>query len=61
MAAALKIRLSGPRCYGAHMVDEPWLNATERDPSGRDITRALALYRRCLIVGGVFLLLLCLG
>ena len=61
MAAALKIRLSGPRCYGAHIVHEPWLNATERDPTGRDIARALALYRRCLVAGGVFLLLLCLG
>lgn len=60
MAAALNIRLSGPRSYGKNIVDEPWLNGSERDPSGRDITLALSLYRRCLIAAGLFLLLLCL-
>ncbi|RJE87994.1 adenosylcobinamide-phosphate synthase CbiB [Paracoccus onubensis] len=61
MAAALQVRLSGPRSYGKHFVDEPWLNGTERDPSGRDIRHALALYRRTLIAAGLFLLLLSLA
>lgn len=60
MAAALNIRLSGPRCYGMDIVDEPWLNGSERDPAGRDIRHALGLYRRCLIAASLFLLLLCL-
>lgn len=61
MAAALQVRLSGPRSYGEHFVDEPWLNGTERDPSSRDIRHALALYRRTLIAAGLFLLLLYLA
>lgn len=58
MAAALNIRLSGPRSYGTQLVAEPWLNGTERDPSGGDIGHALALYRRTIIAAGLILLLL---
>lgn len=57
MAAALKIRLSGPRSYGTQIAAEPWLNGAERDPLGVDIGHALALYRRVVIVAGIILLL----
>ncbi|KUF10366.1 adenosylcobinamide-phosphate synthase CbiB [Pseudoponticoccus marisrubri] len=58
MAGALNIRLSGPRRYGDRIADEPWLNAPAPDPSPRDLSRALALYRRAM--GGMALLLMAL-
>jgi adenosylcobinamide-phosphate synthase len=48
LAGALGIRLSGPRAYGTHSVDEPWLNAGAPDPTPEDLQRALALYRRAM-------------
>lgn len=55
MAAALGIRLSGPRNYGGQIADEPWLNSTGRDPGADDFDAALALYRRSLIAMGIIL------
>lgn len=46
MAAALGVRLSGPRAYAEGAADEPWLNADAPDPGAGDVTRALALYCR---------------
>ncbi|WP_353474407.1 adenosylcobinamide-phosphate synthase CbiB [Salipiger sp. H15] len=48
MAAALDVRLSGPRVYGDRVAEEPWLNGGARDPDPRDLGRALALYRRAM-------------
>jgi adenosylcobinamide-phosphate synthase len=44
MAGALGIKLCGPRAYHGEVADEPWLNATARDPAALDVTRALELY-----------------
>ncbi|MGY9049094.1 hypothetical protein P775_05760 [Puniceibacterium antarcticum] len=52
MAGALGIRLSGPRIYGDHVAEEPWLNGGARDPVARDLQRGLALYRRAMILTG---------
>jgi adenosylcobinamide-phosphate synthase len=49
MAAALGVRLCGPRSYHGVLADEPWLNGGARDPGGADIVRALALYRYAMI------------
>ncbi|SDX52898.1 adenosylcobinamide-phosphate synthase [Albimonas donghaensis] len=46
MAAALGVRLSGPRVYGRHVADEPWLNPRAPDPTAADLRRGLRLYRR---------------
>jgi adenosylcobinamide-phosphate synthase len=51
MAGALGVRLCGPRSYDGELADEPWLNATARDPAAADITRALETY-----VGAMFAL-----
>ena len=51
MAAALGVRLSGPRAYAEGQADEPWLNAGAPDPGAADIDRALSLCRRALLVG----------
>lgn len=50
MAGALDIRLSGPRIYGSHRVEEPWLNGAAPDPVAQDLGRALRLYRRAMAV-----------
>jgi len=55
MAAALNIRLSGPRIYGGHTAFEPWLNEAAPDPSPCDLSRALSLYRRAMLLCGVAL------
>lgn len=60
MAAALNIRLSGPRVYNGHVAPEPWLNEGAPDPSPRDLTRALSLYRRAMMLCGVALAVLVL-
>ncbi|MEC9433207.1 MAG: adenosylcobinamide-phosphate synthase CbiB [Pseudomonadota bacterium] len=62
MAAALGVRLSGPRIYGRHVADEPWLNGRAPDPSAADIRRGLKLYRRAVwLWAGVLLLLAVAG
>lgn len=50
VAAALGIRLSGPRLYDGLASSDPWLNETGRDPGPQDITAALQLYSRLLWV-----------
>lgn len=46
MAAALDIRLSGPRIYGQTISNDPWVNGAFPDPRPADLWRALALFRR---------------
>lgn len=58
MAAALTVRLSGPRVYANHTADEPWVNAAAADPTAADLSRGLALYRRAMLALGVILALI---
>ncbi|WP_417586409.1 adenosylcobinamide-phosphate synthase CbiB [Pararhodobacter oceanensis] len=51
MAAALQVRLSGPRVYAEGIANEPWVNARGADPDARDLRRGLALYARAMIIG----------
>jgi adenosylcobinamide-phosphate synthase len=60
IAGALGIRLSGPRIYEGRLSQEPWLNAAAPDPSAEDLNRALALYRRAMLVLAAGLALLAL-
>lgn len=60
MAGALGIRLSGPRIYEGRLSQEPWLNGEAPDPSAVDLKRALALYRRAMLVLALGLALLAL-
>ncbi len=55
MAAALGVRLSGPRSYDDHVIDEPWVNAAARDPDAADITRTLAICRSALLAAAALL------
>ncbi len=58
MAAALGIRLSGPRSYAGGTAVEPWLNPGAPDPAAADIDRALSLYRRAgVVLAGLLLAL----
>lgn len=58
MAGALGVRLCGPRSYHGVLADEPWLNASARDPAAADISSALKLYRRVmLLLGGLLVIL----
>jgi len=56
MAGALGIRLSGPRTYGTHVSNEPWLNPGAPDPQADDLRRALSLYARAMTVMALALL-----
>ncbi|MGB3148693.1 MAG: adenosylcobinamide-phosphate synthase CbiB [Paracoccaceae bacterium] len=47
-AAALDVRLSGPRSYGDGVRDEPWINGSAHDPDAGDIERGLRLFRTSL-------------
>ncbi|MCB1381657.1 MAG: cobalamin biosynthesis protein CobD [Notoacmeibacter sp.] len=58
VAAALGVRLSGPRAYHGATHDEPWLNGDARDPDAADLTRALPLYRRFILALFVLLTIL---
>jgi len=58
MAGALGIRLSGPRAYGSHVSDEPWLNPAAPDPAAHDLRRALSLYARAMALMALALALL---
>ncbi len=47
MAGALGLALAGPRVYGAHHVDDAWMNERGRtEATAEDIRRALSLYRK---------------
>ena len=58
MAAALGVRLSGPRVYGDRIAEEPWVNAEAADPTAADLLRGLALYRRAMVLMAAILGLL---
>lgn len=60
MAGALGIRLSGPRIYAGRITPEPWLNAAAPDPAPADLSRALALCRRALLLLAASILALAL-
>lgn len=58
MAGGLGVRLSGPRIYHGSITNEPWLNEGASDPRAADITEALTVYRRAmLLVAGVLAIL----
>nr|QIP10665.1 cobalamin biosynthesis protein CobD [Bradyrhizobium symbiodeficiens] len=50
MAGGLGVRLSGPRIYHGSTTNEPWLNEGARDPRAADITEALTVYRRAMLL-----------
>ena len=50
MAGALCVRLSGPRIYHDSISNEPWLNGGARDPLAADISHALTIYRRAMLL-----------
>jgi adenosylcobinamide-phosphate synthase len=58
MAGALAVRLCGPRSYHGVLADEPWLNASARDPAATDIIGGLKLYRRTMMLLGGLLVIL---
>jgi adenosylcobinamide-phosphate synthase len=60
MAGALGVRLSGPRIYDGALANEPWLNAGARDPAAADISGALKLYRRAMLLSSFLLLIFAL-
>ena len=47
-AAALNVRLSGPRNYEGTLSDDEWLHEEGEDPSSKDIFLGLKLYNRLL-------------
>ncbi len=47
-AAALNVRLSGPRNYEGALSDDEWLHEEGEDPSSKDIFLGLKLYNRLL-------------
>ncbi len=61
MAAALGLRLSGPRVYGGQLNPEPYVNAAGREAMAADIGAALALYRRAMAMLALALLGLWVG
>ena len=46
MAAALGLRLSGPRDYAEGPSNDPWLNTQGRDPDRHDIAAATRMMWR---------------
>lgn len=50
LASILGVRLSGPRVYGDRISEEPWINGTAPDPTPQDLWRALAFYRRLVLL-----------
>ena len=57
MAGGLGVRVSGPRSYQGRQTEEPFVNAGCPDPTAHDLTRALRLYRICVGLAGVLLVL----
>jgi adenosylcobinamide-phosphate synthase len=60
MSGALGVRLSGPRIYHGEVANEPWLNASARDPGAGDIGDALKLFRHAMLLFWFLLLVLAL-
>ena len=60
MAAALAVRLSGPRVYGTRVSPEPWLNGAAPDPDALALRRGLAVFVRAVFLCGGLLLAIAL-
>lgn len=56
LAAALGVRLSGPRIYGTRIAAEPWLNTEAPDPQPDDLWQGLRLFRRMVL--GILMILM---
>jgi adenosylcobinamide-phosphate synthase len=50
MAGALGLQLAGPRIYGTELVLDAFMGDGRRDATGRDIRRALRLYRTACVL-----------
>ena len=50
MAGSLGVRLCGPRVYDGKLAAEPWLNGMGREPAADDISRALEIYIRSMLI-----------
>jgi adenosylcobinamide-phosphate synthase len=61
MAGSLGVRLCGPRVYDGELAAEPWLNGMGRDPAPDDISRALEIYIRAMLVVAAVLVFLGFG
>ncbi|MFN3609315.1 MAG: adenosylcobinamide-phosphate synthase CbiB [Hyphomonas sp.] len=55
MAGALGVRLSGPRQYGSHVSDEPWLNPSAPDPNADQMWPGLSLFVLAVALAGIIL------
>ena len=58
MAAALDVRLSGPRVYHDGVSSDPWLNENARDIEPKDVEDALSVYQRAMLAAAGILVLL---
>lgn len=58
MAAALGVRLSGPRVYHDRLAVEPWINGEAPDPGAATLQQGLTLYRKSMLAVAVLLALL---
>ncbi len=61
MAAALGLRLAGPRVYGGVSVDDAWMGDGTPDASVADLRAALRVYRRACVIQGVVVVALALA
>ncbi len=57
MAAALGIRIGGPRSYGGETVALAWMGRGRAEVTAADLQRALRLYRRASVLGLLLLTL----
>lgn len=60
MAAALNVRLSGPRSYGDGVRDEPWVNGAAPDPTAETLYRGVTLFWRAVGLAALLLAVLAL-
>jgi adenosylcobinamide-phosphate synthase len=61
MAAALGLRLAGPRVYHGEVVADAWMGDGRAEADARDIRRALLLYRVACVVQALVVAALALG
>lgn len=61
MAAALGLRLAGPRVYGGVMVDDAWMGDGTSEASVADLRAGLKVFRRACVVQGVVVVALALA
>jgi adenosylcobinamide-phosphate synthase len=61
MAGSLGVRLCGPRFYDGKLAAEPWLNGMGRDPAADDISRALEIYIRAMLIVAAMLVFVGFG